>query len=46
MQQKIANEFERKFECLGKIQTSTKRFPIEKKVTEIDKDGNESVVVL
>ena len=48
MQQKIANEFERKFECLGENTNKYKTFsvPIEKKVTEIDKDGNESVVVL
>ena len=34
------------YNVLGKIQKSTKLFtiPIEKEVTEIDKDGNESVV--
>ena len=44
----LANEFERKFECLQENTENYKSFsvPIEKEVTEIDKDGNESVVTI
>ena len=42
----LANEFEGKFECFGENTEKYKPFsvPIVKEVTEIDKDGNESVV--
>ena len=45
---KIANEFEGKFEYLGKNTEKHKNFsaPIQKEVTNIDKDGNESVVTI
>ena len=38
----LASEFEGKFECLGE---NTERYsvPIEKEVTEIDKDGNKTL---
>ena len=41
----LANEFEGKFECLGKNTEKYKTFSvtIEKEITVIDKDGNESV---
>ena len=44
----LANEFEGKFECLGKNTEKCKTFfvPIEKEVTNIDKDGNESFVTI
>ena len=37
----LANEFVRKFECLGESTKKYKNFsvPIEKEVTKIDKDG-------
>ena len=42
---KLAKEFEGQFECLGENTEKYKTFsvPIEKEVTNIDKDGNESV---
>ena len=42
----LANKFEGQFECLGENTEKYKTFsvPIEKEVTKIDKDGNESVV--
>ena len=44
----LANEFEGKFECLGKNTEKYKTFsvPIEIQVTEIDKDGNEIAATL
>ena len=44
----LANEFEGKLDCLGKNTEKYKTFfvPIEKEVTEINKDGNESVVTI
>ena len=41
----LANEFERKFECLGENIEKRKTFsvPIKKEVTKIDKVGNKSV---
>ena len=44
----LANEFEGQFECLGE---NTKKYspfsvPVEKEVTKIDKDGNESVITI
>ena len=44
----LANEYEWKFECLGENTEKYKTFsvPIEKEVTKIDKDGNESVVTI
>ena len=44
----LANEFEGQFECLGENTEKFKTFsvPIEKEVTKIDKDGNESVVTI
>ena len=44
----LGNKFEGKFECLGQNTEKYKTFsvPIEKQVTEIDKDGNESVVTI
>ena len=44
----LANEFQGKFECLGENTKKYKFFsvPIEKEVTNIDKDGNESVVTM
>ena len=44
----LANEFEGKFECLGKNTEKYKTFSvsIEKEVKEIDKDGDESVVTI
>ena len=44
----LANEYEWKFECLGENTEKYKKFsvPIEKEVTKIDKDGNESVVTI
>ena len=40
------SEFERKLECLGENTEKFKTFsvPIEKEATEIDEDGNESVI--
>ena len=48
MIKELANEFEGKFDCLGKNTEKYKTFfvPIEKEVTEINKDGNESVVTI
>ena len=42
----LAEELEGEFECLGKKTEKYKTFsvPMEKKVTKINKDGNESVV--
>ena len=42
----LAHEFERQFDCLGENTEKYKTFsiPIEKEVTNIDKDGNASVV--
>ena len=44
----LSNEFEGQFECLGENTEKCKKFsvPIEKEVTNIDKDGNESVVTI
>ena len=44
----LANEFERKFECLGENIEKFKTFsvPIEKEVTKVGKGGNESVVTI
>ena len=44
----LANEFEGQFESLGKNTEKYKTFsvPIEKEVTKLDEDGNESVVTL
>ena len=44
----LANEFEGQFECLGENTEKYKTFsiPIEKKITKIDKDGNESVFTM
>ena len=44
----LANVFEGKFECLGQNTEKCKicSFPIEKEVTKIYKDGNESVVTI
>ena len=44
----LANEFEGQFECLGENTEKYKTFsvPIEKEITKIDKDGNESVVTI
>ena len=44
----LANKFEGQFECLGENTEKYKSFsiPIEKEVTKIDKDGNESVVTI
>ena len=44
----LANDFEGKLECFGKNAEKHKTFsiPIEKEVTKIDKDGNESVVII
>ena len=44
----LANKFEGQFECLGENTENYKSFsiPIEKEVTKIDKDGNESVVTI
>ena len=41
----LANEFEGQYECLGENKEKYKTFsvPIKKKITKIDKDGNESV---
>ena len=41
----LANKFEGQFECLGENTEKYKTFSIaiEKEVTNIDKDGNESV---
>ena len=48
MIKELANEFEGQFECLGENTEKYKTFsvPIEKEVTKIDKDGNESVVTI
>ena len=45
---KLANEFDGQFECIGENTEKHKIFsvPIEKEVTKIDKDGNESVVTI
>ena len=44
----LANEFERQFDCLGENTEKYKTFsiPIEKEVTNIDKDANASVVTI
>ena len=44
----LANNFQEKFYCLGENTEKYKTFPvpIEKKVTNIDKDGNESIVTI
>ena len=44
----LANEFEEQFEYLREYTEKYKTFsiPIEKEVTKIDKDGNESVVII
>ena len=44
----LANQFERQFECLGKNTEKHKTFSvsIEKEVTKIDTDGNESTVTI
>ena len=44
----LANEFEGKFECVGENMEKYKTFSvlIEKEITKIDKDGNESVVTI
>ena len=44
----LANEFEGQFKCLGESTEKYKTFsvPIEKEVTNIDKDDNESVVTI
>ena len=44
----LANEFEGQFECLGENTEKYKNFsvPKEKEVTNIDKDGNESIVTI
>ena len=44
----LANEFERKFECLWENKEKCKTFsvPIEKEVAKTDKDGYESVVTI
>ena len=45
---KLANDWEGQFKCLGENTKKYKSFsvPIEKEVTNIDKDGNESVVTI
>ena len=45
MIKELANEFERKFECFEENTEKYKKFsiPIEKEVTKIDEDRNESV---
>ena len=45
MIKELANKFEGKFECLGENTKKYKKFsiPIEKEVTKIDNDRNESV---
>ena len=45
MIKELANEFDGKFECLGENTERYKKFsiPIEKEVTKIDNDRNESV---
>ena len=44
----LANKFKGQFECLGENTEKCKTFsiPIEKEVTKIDKDGNESVFTI
>ena len=44
----LENEFEGQFECLGKSTEKYKMFsvPIEKEVTKIDNNDNESVVTI
>ena len=44
----LVNEFEGHFECLGKNTEKYKIFSVsaEKEITKIDKDGNESVVII
>ena len=44
----LANEFGRQFECVGENTENYKTFsvPIEKELTNIDKDGNESGVTI
>ena len=46
--EELANAFEQKFECLEENTEKYKTFPvpIEKQVTKIVKDGNESVVTI
>ena len=45
---KLANQFERQFECLGENTENEKLFfiTIEKEIIKIDKDGNKSVVTI
>ena len=45
---KLANQLQGKFKCLGEDRANCKTFsvPIEKEVTKIDKNGNESVVTI
>ena len=44
----LANEFVGQFECLEKNKENYKKFsiPIEKEITKIDKDDNESVATI
>ena len=44
----LANKCNQKFECLGKNTEKYKTFsiPIEKEVTKVEKDGNESIVTI
>ena len=44
----LASKFEEQFECLGENTEKYKTFsvPIEKEITSIDKDGNESIVTM
>ena len=46
--EELANEFERQFECVGENKEKYKTFSvlIKKELTQIDKDGNESVVTI
>ena len=45
---KLANRFEKQFECLGENAEKYKTFsvPIEKEVTKIDKDDNENFLTI
>ena len=42
----LANEFEGKFECLGENTEGYKTFSVPIEVTNIDKDGNESIATM
>ena len=44
----LANEFEGNFECLGENTEKLKKFsvPIEKKIQQVDRDGNENIVTI